>query len=364
MVIQPDAGPHAQPTVAGPTLPVRTEGQCSCKGSSTTNRKSRLEGYALNVCFVSVVSIAICLIVAAYGLVVIAKPEIGFSSAEYASFQSNDAFWHDQPAHVSVCIGVQRGNRPDEPELTRQRLEAYATRIKTKRHEKVLSAIVAFIAFVVSSVIFAIHWRIGKKVRSLATARHEASTRDRPPSLTAKSELDCSKNGSVSPRDADRYERLPSQGLSMVKSIVEKYALTVCFFSLLVFTISLNTIAYDLVVAAHPAFGFNRFSHPDLVSNDAFWKHKESSIVGENALWERKASPCSLLLQDVKPIRPSESLLTKQRQEALTKVAETERGDRGRAIVKESVVLLISAGVFAIHWLIARRVRDAASLAT
>ena len=56
-------------------------------------KKSLLEFYALAICFVTVVCLAIALGIATYGVIGMANPKFTLSSWVYTQHQTNDGFW-------------------------------------------------------------------------------------------------------------------------------------------------------------------------------------------------------------------------------------------------------------------------------
>lgn len=128
----------------------------------------------------------------------------------------------------------------------------------------------------------------------------------------------------------------------MKKSLLEIYALAVCFAMILCFVIALGAAIYSVIEITDPEFTMNSYEYKRYQSNDAYW-------LGRVEDYRNKGREMQ---------RPSEDQLTKQRQEGyrLAVIAEKRGGFQG--LTKTIIILLIDAFVFLIHWRIARRARE------
>ncbi len=125
--------------------------------------KSKLEIYALAVCFAAVVSLVIASSVAGYAVVSIAAPHITIRSRDYDKFQTNDAYWKG----ISPCSkNEQEAARPEEEELTRRRLEAFGLELASERREGVQNLIQSLMFILVSSGVLIIHWKLARAARA------------------------------------------------------------------------------------------------------------------------------------------------------------------------------------------------------
>ncbi len=125
--------------------------------------KSKLEIYALAVCFAAVVCLVISISVAGYAVIQIADPELTISSYNYDKYQTNDRYWEMKPG----CPGNKDAvRRPSEEELTKQRLEALRTEIRSERRCGLQTLIHAMIFAVVGAVTLLLHWSIARKARA------------------------------------------------------------------------------------------------------------------------------------------------------------------------------------------------------
>lgn len=116
----------------------------------------------------------------------------------------------------------------------------------------------------------------------------------------------------------------------MPRSLIQFYALTVCFCTLMCGMIALGFAAYDLIRIAAPGF--------TMASSYGAWDSDEQFLLGH---------------PDKKGLLPAEiaSLREKYRQEAIA--YERKTGQQG--FVWAFIILAIDAAVYAIHWRLARR---------
>ncbi|MEK6653291.1 MAG: hypothetical protein AABY50_10205 [Nitrospirota bacterium] len=128
----------------------------------------------------------------------------------------------------------------------------------------------------------------------------------------------------------------------MRKSMLEIYALAVCFATIVCFVISLGVALYSVVEIANPAFTMNSYQYSRYQSNDAYWL----SRVNDYGNKEKEMQ------------RPSEDELTKQRTEGYRLAIISEKRDGFQGLTKTTIILLIDAVVFLIHWRLARRARE------
>src|SRR5688572_7908976 len=111
--------------------------------------KSKLEVYALSVCFAAVVCLIISAGVGGYSIFEITAPELTMTSYEYDKHQTNDAFWKSQ----SSCSKEDSSEeKPSEEELTKQRLDSFSIEIKKEQRGGFQSLIKCLIFIFVSGV--------------------------------------------------------------------------------------------------------------------------------------------------------------------------------------------------------------------
>jgi hypothetical protein len=122
--------------------------------------KSKLEIYALSVCFAAVISLVISTGIAGYAIIKIAAPHLTMSSYDYDRLQTNDAFW------VKIASCSKEAGRPGEEELTKRRLEAFDLELQSERREGLQSLVQCLIFILVSGAVLIVHWQIAQKARA------------------------------------------------------------------------------------------------------------------------------------------------------------------------------------------------------
>ena len=126
--------------------------------------KSKLEIYALSVCFAAVVCIIISAGIAGYSIFSIVTPELTMSAYKYDDFQTNEAYWKSK----SSCSKSEKEEvKPSEEELTKQRTEAFAVAISAEKREGSQSLIQCFMFLFVSGITLIIHGKIAKSSRAV-----------------------------------------------------------------------------------------------------------------------------------------------------------------------------------------------------
>jgi hypothetical protein len=130
----------------------------------------------------------------------------------------------------------------------------------------------------------------------------------------------------------------------MKKTILEVYAMAVCFGAIICFVITLGIGIYDIIEIAYPEFTLRSYDLTRHQTNDAYW----ASIRNRS---DKPGTP-----------RPSEEALTKERLESYRWAIVSERRDGLQSLTRCIIILLINSFIFTIHWIIARRARE--SIAT
>lgn len=129
----------------------------------------------------------------------------------------------------------------------------------------------------------------------------------------------------------------------MKKSILEIYALAVCFVTVVCFVVSLGIATYSVLEIVKPEFTVNSSQFSQHQTNDAFW-----DSCGANRYCGPEAK---------KKDRPSEADVTKQRNDSYARVLASEQRDGSQVLVKCFIIMLIDLVVFGFHWVVARRAR-------
>lgn len=126
-------------------------------------KKSVLEIYALAVCFMGVVALVISLGIGIFNSVSILFPDFTVDQWQYEQHQSNDKFWQNHPTRYPPEKNGELGEKPPEDELTKMRNNSYELVLKNEQRSGAQTLVKSIIFFLISSVVFFIHWRIYKK---------------------------------------------------------------------------------------------------------------------------------------------------------------------------------------------------------
>jgi hypothetical protein len=126
--------------------------------------KSKVETYALTVCFASVVCLIISGGFAIFGLLQVAAPGLMMRTWSHTMLQSNDEYWQFE-SMPSRGDGALRP-RPPEAELTKERELAYAIAVWEERRDG-LQILLRALAFAgAGGIALLLHWRLARRFRS------------------------------------------------------------------------------------------------------------------------------------------------------------------------------------------------------
>jgi hypothetical protein len=120
----------------------------------------------------------------------------------------------------------------------------------------------------------------------------------------------------------------------MKRTLVEVYALAVCFVTLICFVVALGIGIYDLIQIANPQFTISSYTYDRYQSNKTF---------SEN--WPKD-----------KP-RPQGEELTRLRKESYQAALRSEKRGAVQSLTQVLIIILIDIVVFVIHWYMAKRAR-------
>lgn len=121
----------------------------------------------------------------------------------------------------------------------------------------------------------------------------------------------------------------------MKRTLVEVYALAVCFVTLVCFVVTLGIGIFDLIGIASPEFTLSSYTYDRHQSNEAFSKD-----------WPKD-----------KPL-PTGEELTKVREESYQNALRSEKRGGVQSLIRVLIIILIDIIVFAIHWLMGKRARS------
>lgn len=132
----------------------------------------------------------------------------------------------------------------------------------------------------------------------------------------------------------------------MKKTILEIYALAVCFFTVACLVVVCGMALWNLVEIAAPEFTITNYQF-DCHQSDEAYRDCQSG----NLKYTRKESPVAF---------PEGEALTSERLSAYDSVLKAERRSALQSLVKKFIVILVSAAVFFAHWRLARHAREQA----
>ena len=138
-------------------------------GAQSTMKKTSLEAYALFVCLISLLVLAVSAATVAYDIVQIANPALTLNSFEHRKHQSNDAFWESTERYGMEGTKEAR-KRPPEEDLAKKRTESYSLALAEEQREAKQSLIASIVAIIISSVILFLHWKLARYARRENTA--------------------------------------------------------------------------------------------------------------------------------------------------------------------------------------------------
>ncbi len=139
-------------------------------------RRSLYELYTLLICLGSLIGLVATLCWLLYGVLAWSDPELTVvGSYAYADHRTNEQFWESR----SRRHGQQKDDpvKPSEAEITRKRLASYESLLEGERRLGKMITIMNGFGFVLSSVLFTIHWRLAKRARAMVSEPESAQSR-------------------------------------------------------------------------------------------------------------------------------------------------------------------------------------------
>ena len=133
----------------------------------------------------------------------------------------------------------------------------------------------------------------------------------------------------------------------MKKTILEIYALAVCFFTVACFVITLGMVIWDMVEFSAPEFTITNHNFECHSSDDSY-----RDCYSTKHRFTRDDSP---------QVFPSGEELTKKRQESYKQILKSEQRQALQGLVQKLIILLIDALVFFAHWRLASNSRESHS---
>ncbi|MCP4489398.1 MAG: hypothetical protein GY820_19115 [Gammaproteobacteria bacterium] len=130
----------------------------------------------------------------------------------------------------------------------------------------------------------------------------------------------------------------------MKKTVLEIYALAVCFFAVACFVIALGLIIWNGIELSFPEFTINQRPYECHQTNE---RYKE--CFSSNQKYTRKENP---------EVFPTGESLTSARELSYSNIIKSEQRQALQGIVKKIIIILIDLLVFFIHWRLAKHSRE------
>ncbi len=127
-------------------------------------KKSKLEIYALAICFVTVVCAAVSLGFGIWGIVELTNPEFTMNSHEYERYQSNEKYFGTYSYRYGGPVDNNVKNL-SEDEKTKRRLADYNVTLKAEKHSGAQTIVRVLIINVINIIVFITHWIIAGRAR-------------------------------------------------------------------------------------------------------------------------------------------------------------------------------------------------------
>ena len=131
----------------------------------------------------------------------------------------------------------------------------------------------------------------------------------------------------------------------MKKSILEIYALAVCFVTLICFVVALGIGIYDLIQIFNPAFTLNAYEYERHQSKEAFRRSP-----GRELMMVAPGIP-------IEVPELSDEERTKEREESYQAILRSERRRGIQSLTIVGIVMMIDLCVFGAHWLLSKKAR-------
>ena len=136
----------------------------------------------------------------------------------------------------------------------------------------------------------------------------------------------------------------------MKKTIVEIYALAVCFFSVACLVIVLGIAIWGLIEVACPEFTVSGHTYEKHQSNDAFLgRHNEFLNLGKSI---------GINVEDIDTSALTQEEISQSRKRSWDRALSGEIISAAQSLARNVIIMLISIVIIWVHWGIARRARE------
>jgi hypothetical protein len=123
----------------------------------------------------------------------------------------------------------------------------------------------------------------------------------------------------------------------MKKTILEIYALIICFGAVITLSINIGLAIYSIIGIASPTTTLNSYGYKNHQNNDAFWQSKPNH--NYNPKTEETAP------------RPDEKTLTKKRLASYQLEIKAEHRSNIQNLIIQFIIIVVSSLLLLIHWL-------------
>jgi hypothetical protein len=124
----------------------------------------------------------------------------------------------------------------------------------------------------------------------------------------------------------------------MKKTIVEVYALLVCFFAVIVITVSLSVLIYSTVGVVNPELTMSSYEYEKYLNNDNF--------KSKGGITKEKAESLS------------DEEITVKRETAFAPEIRKERRKQSQSMLFSAIYFFVSSIILLIHWKISKKSRE------
>jgi len=124
-----------------------------------------LETYAMTFCLFCVTCFAITSGIALYDVVQITDPQFTLNRIEFDRFQSNEAYQIVPPFSITEKAPKESKVLTEE-QVTKSRIAEHDRVIRSERRAGKQSLLHMLIIMLIDTVLFAIHWKVGRAARS------------------------------------------------------------------------------------------------------------------------------------------------------------------------------------------------------
>lgn len=121
----------------------------------------------------------------------------------------------------------------------------------------------------------------------------------------------------------------------MKKSLLEIYALAICFVTIICFAVVLGIGLYDILEMSNPEMTIKSYQYQKHQSNEAFTRN-----------WSKKKE------------KRSETEITETREKSYSVALKAEQRDAIQSFIRVLIIMLINFIIFLIHWRLAKHARE------